>query len=151
MGHQRGLGNLVRLLSSILASGDLGQVWSAPLDVLLSEYDVVQPDVSFVSSTRSDIVTGGYVQGAPDLIVEVLDPGTVEYDRGYKSQLYGRHGVREYWMVDPVAETVDVLGEGQAGLVNLSTFGSSGQLTTPLTEDLMDGQAIDLVRLFQER
>ncbi len=61
------------------------------------------------------------------MIVEVLDSGTVEYDRGYKSQLYGRHGVREYWMVDPDAETIDVLGEGDDGLVTLISFGNSGE------------------------
>lgn len=143
--HQRVLGNLVRSFSAMLAGRDLGQVWAAPLDVVLSEHDVVQPDISFVSRQRSDIVAGGYVQGAPDLIVEVLDEGTLEHDRGYKSQLYGRHGVREYWMVDPEAETVDVLGEGEAGLVTLSSFGNTGEILTPL----MEGVALDLTGFFR--
>ena len=143
--HQRILGNLVRSLIAILADRDLGQVWAAPLDVVLSEYDVVQPDVSFVAKSRAYIVTGGYVQGAPDLIVEVLDIGTVEYDRGYKCQLYGRHGVKEYWMVDPDSETIDVLGESEDGIVTLNSFGNTGDLLTPL----MNGQALDLDGLFR--
>lgn len=147
--HQRVLGNLVRSFSEMLAGRDLGQVWAAPLDVVLSVHDVVQPDISFVSRQRGHIVAGGYVQGAPDLIVEVLDEGTLEYDRGYKSQLYGRYGVREYWMVDPGAETVDVLADGEAGLVALSSFGNGEELSTPLMAHLMDGQILDLARLFQ--
>ena len=143
--HQRVLGRLVRSLSEILADRKLGQVWAAPLDVVLSEYDAVQPDISFVSNQRADIVAGGYVQGAPDLIAEILDPGTAEYDRGYKSQLYGRHGVREYWIVDPDAETIDVLSEGEDGHVALNSFGSTGELLTPI----MEGLPLNLDDLFR--
>ena len=143
--HQRVLGRLVRSLSEILADRKLGQVWAAPLDVVLSEYDAVQPDISFVSNQRADIVAGGYVQGAPDLIAEILDPGTAEYDRGYKCQLYGRHGVREYWMVDPDAETIDVLSEREDGHVALNSFGSTGELLTVI----MEGLPLNLDDLFR--
>lgn len=143
--HQRILVNLVRSLSSILVDRNLGRVWTAPLDVVLSDYDVAQPDLLFVSGERADIVTEANIQGAPDLVVEILSPSTAGYDRGYKQILYGRHGVREYWVVDPDAETVEVLVEGEEGLVPLGSYGNSGELITPLLE----GLALDLDELFR--
>ena len=115
------------------------------MDVVLSDYDVAQPDLLFVSGERADIVTEANIQGAPDLVVEILSPSTAGYDRGYKQILYGRHGVREYWVVDPDAETVEVLVEGEEGLVPLGSYGNSGELITPLLE----GLALDLDELFR--
>ena len=124
--HQRILGNLFRLLDAVFAATSRGRVKLSPLDVVLSDYDVAQPDVLFVSNERADIVTEANIQGAPDLVVEILSPSTAGYDRGYKQVLYGRHGVREYWIVDPDAETVDVLVEGEGSLVPLGIYGNSG-------------------------
>ena len=79
----------------------------APCDVVLSDTDVVQPDLLFVSREREHLLSGGEnVRGAPDLVVEILSPATAGRDRCYKRALYGRHGVVEYWLVDPTAETV---------------------------------------------
>ena len=75
-------------------------------DVHLSENDCVIPDVMIVCN--SDIIKDNAIYGAPDLIVEVLSPGTEKRDRGYKKDLYERCGVREYWIVDPVSLTVEV-------------------------------------------
>ena len=105
--HQRILLKLLRSLSAILVDRDLGLIWSAPLDVVLSDYDVAQPDILFVSNERASIITEANIQGAPDLVVEVLSPSTAGYDRGYKRVLYGRHGVRECWIVDPDADRGD--------------------------------------------
>ena len=126
----------------------LGQVWFAPLDVVLSEHDVAQPDILFVSNSRSDIVTEANIQGAPDLVVEILSPGTAYYDKGYKQALYGRHGVREYWVVDPGTETVEVLVEGDEGLglALQATYSIAQTLVSPLLE----GLAIDLQEIFRE-
>ena len=115
-----------------------------PWDVVLSDYDVVQPDILFISNERADIITEANIQGAPDLVVEILSPSTGAYDRGYKQVLYGRHGVREYWIVDPDAETVDVLVEGEDGLIPLGSYGNTGELNTPLLE----GLTLDLDELF---
>ena len=90
----------------------LGTVVAAPTDVVLSDTDVVQPDVLFVSSRRSHILTHENVRGAPDLVVEILSPASAERDRTVKLDLYARHGVKEYWMVDPDARTVTVLLRG---------------------------------------
>lgn len=75
----------------------LGEVYYAPLDVVLSEEDVVQPDLLYISKERSHILTEKNIQGAPDLVVEILSPGTAERDRTLKRKLYARHGVLECW------------------------------------------------------
>jgi Uma2 family endonuclease len=142
--HQRILGNLFRLLDAAFVATSRGRVGLFPWDVVLSDYDVVQPDILFISNERADIITEANIQGAPDLVVEILSPSTGAYDRGYKQVLYGRHGVREYWIVDPDAETVDVLVEGEDGLIPLGSYGNTGELNTPLLE----GLTLDLDELF---
>lgn len=92
---------------------------------MLSNHDVAQPYIQFVSNSRSSIVTEANIQGAPDLVVEILSPGTATYDRGYKQGLYSRHGVREYWLVDPYADTVEVLAEGPQALMPPTTGGTA--------------------------
>ena len=142
--HQTVVLQLSLALSEFVRANSLGTVWFAPLDVVLSNYDVAQPDILFVSNARSDIVTEANIQGAPDLVVEILSPGTATYDRGYKQALYSRHGVREYWLVDPDAETVEVLAESQEGLAPVASYGAAGTLTSPL----LDGLAIELAGIF---
>ena len=100
----------------------------------------------FVSNERAGIVTDANIQGAPDLVVEVLSLSTAGYDRGYKQVLYGRHGVREYWIVDPDAETVDILVEGEDALVPLGSYGNTGEFTT----SLLEGLPLDLDELFHK-
>ena len=142
--HQTIVLQLSMALSEFVRANSLGTVWFAPLDVVLSNYDVAQPDILFVSNARSDIVTEANIQGAPDLVVEILSPGTATYDRGYKQGLYSRHGVREYWLVDPDAETVEVLAESQEGLTAVASYDAAGTLTSPLLE----GLAIELAGIF---
>jgi Uma2 family endonuclease len=106
--HQAAVGNVFHLLRNHVAGRGLGKAFVAPADVVLSAYDVVQPDVLFVTSQRSSILASRNVQGAPDLVVEVLSPSTAAEDRGPKLALYDRAGVREYWMVDLTTRTVEV-------------------------------------------
>ncbi len=85
-----------------------GQALAAPLDVMLADHSVVQPDVLYLSAERRDRA-GERVEGAPDLVVEVLSPATVQRDRGEKLQLYAASGIREYWLVDAEAQQVEFL------------------------------------------
>ena len=108
----------IRLWEHVDTNG-LGQVFLAPTDVVLSPESVVQPDILFVSNERRGIITEANVSGAPDLVVEILSPSTAERDRELKLTLYARYGVREYWIVDPDDETVEVMelgAEGAAGV-----------------------------------
>ncbi len=141
--HQAIAAQLFVALRQFVNDNSLGRVWFAPLDVVLSEYDVAQPDILFVSDARSGIITDANIQGAPDLVVEILSPATADYDRGYKRLLYGRHGVREYWLVDPDAGGVDVITMGAEGPELYSSFQSGGTLTSPLLEGF--SMALDLI------
>ncbi len=78
--HQSISGRLYLTMTQFVTQSRLGRVWYAPLDVILSDHDVVQPDILFVSNARANIVTEANVQGAPDLVVEVLLPATAQHD-----------------------------------------------------------------------
>lgn len=143
--HQAISRSLFAALYQFVAQGRFGQVWYAPLDVVLSEHDVFQPDLLFVSNERSNIIAEANIQGAPDLVVEVLSPASASYDRGYKRTLYSRSGVREYWLVDPDTETVEVLTLGDQGLVPLATYRRGDTLVSPL----LAGLALDLEQIFR--
>lgn len=107
--HQTVQLELATQLGQFIKDHALGKLFIAPCDVVLSNTDVVQPDLLFVSREREHLLSSGEnVQGAPDLVIEILSPATADRDRGYKRELYGRCGVREYWLVDPIAETVTV-------------------------------------------
>ena len=109
--HQRISNNLNSLLRQQVKHYRLGEVLYAPVDVILGQGDareVVQPDLVFVAATRREIVKLHGIEGPPDLVAEILSPGTEEPDRGYKLKMYARHGVLEYWIVDPEMRTIDV-------------------------------------------
>lgn len=119
-----------RLLQFVTENG-LGRVYQAPFDVVLSDMDVVQPDLLFISNARAHIVTAANVQGAPDLVVEILSPSTAERDRTLKRRLYARHGVSEYWIVDTEAGSVEVLLLREGGFEVAGTYGGGDTLTSP--------------------
>ena len=106
--HQRVCGELYAALRDHVRTERLGEVLIAPCDVVLSETNVVQPDLLFVRTSRLAIIEEKYVSAAPDLLVEVLSPGTQTRDRKLKFRLYGRFGVRELWIVDASERTIDV-------------------------------------------
>ena len=134
--HQRILGRLYIELSRFSQEHELGEVYVAPFDVVLSDTDVVQPDLLFISRARGHTITDDNVRGAPDLVIEILSPSTADRDLGYKHDLYGRHGVLEYWIVDPMAETVAVHRQGDGRLEVAGTFGLGDTLRTALLNGL---------------
>lgn len=86
-----------------------GRICSAPFDIYLTELNVYQPDLVFISKSRKKKIIGEQgVEGAPDLVVEILSPRTTRLDRGVKRNIYARTGVRELWIVDPDSEQVEV-------------------------------------------
>ncbi len=93
--HQHVLLKLLVKMAALVDERNLGDIYFAPTDVALSDMDVVQPDLLFVSNERNHILTRENIQGAPDLVVEVLSPATAERDRTLKLDLYARHGVHE--------------------------------------------------------
>ena len=122
----------------------LGAVYTAPFNVILSPTNVVQPDLIFISSARAHIITEDNIRGAPDLVVEILSPSTAGYDRTTKRNLYARHGVGEYWLIDPYAKTVTVLILGANGYDTHAVFGEGDTLTSPT----LAGFSLNLSDLF---
>lgn len=107
--HQYILQELLLILAQHVRAHGLGEVFLAPLDVLLGEEDIVQPDVFFVSSANAAIITEENIKGVPDLLIEVLSPSRPELDTRDKRQVYARCGVPFYWMVDPAGKTLTEL------------------------------------------
>ena len=142
--HQRIQVNLGVRLVQFLESMGFGKVYFSPTDVVLSDTDVVQPDLLFVSTGRLDIVTPANIQGAPDLVVEILSPATSERDRGYKRELYARHGVKEYWMLGTDPDTISVLLLQDNEYEVFETLGQGETLSSPT----LQGLSIDVNDIF---
>lgn len=124
-----------------------GHVFFAPLDVVFTQWDVVEPDVLFVAADQPHVMTMANIQGAPALIVEVVSPGTRKRDEHVKRQLFDRGGVREYWIVDPKHQSVAVFrrsGDQAFPRVEELTRARRDVLTTPL----FSGFALALADLF---
>jgi Uma2 family endonuclease len=105
--HQMISRNLFRVLDAHVKTRGLGEVLFAPLDVILSDTSIVQPDIVYLDPTRLAAISHRGVEGAPTLVVEVLSPATTLIDRSTKHQLYARHGVPYFWLVDPEGRTVE--------------------------------------------
>ena len=130
------------------ANPGTGHVFLSPLDVALSHWDVVEPDVLFVAGDQPDILTEKNIQGPPALVVEVLSKSTRKRDAQIKRRLFERTGVREYWLVDPELDTVQLFRpspEGKRARVVELTAEDSDVLTTPL----LPGCQIALRELFR--
>jgi Uma2 family endonuclease len=105
--HQEVKANLFDVLRHHVKEHDLGKLFDAPTDCILADTTVVQPDIVFIETRRLAIISERGIEGVPTLVVEVLSPSTTHVDRGSKAQLYARHAVPFYWIVDPEGRTVD--------------------------------------------
>ncbi|HEY1306846.1 MAG TPA: Uma2 family endonuclease [Vicinamibacterales bacterium] len=145
--HQRILGKLHLVIGNYLEAHPIGEVFFAPLDVVMSEHDVVEPDLLYVSRERAgQVMVPQHVRGTPDLVVEVASKGTRKRDETIKRALYERAGVSEYWVVDPEIDVVRVYrnaAEGFARPIELRRD-AGDTLTTSLLPEL----EISLDRIF---
>lgn len=115
---------------------DLGEVYYSPIDVVLSNEDVVQPDIVFIRKDRLSIIREEAIHGAPDLLIEILSPSTAERDRTLKKTLYARSGVKEFWITDPVTKTIEVFTLTPQGYQLFKRFEVGQTLTSPLLTHL---------------
>jgi len=148
--HQQVSLNLVFLIERWLRQKNerVGRLFFAPFDVVFSRFDVVEPDLLYMSNERAArILTAANVQGVPELVVEIASPGTRRRDETIKRKLYERSGVSEYWVVDPELDLVRVYrrgGEEFARPVELSA-----QTGDVLTTSLLPGLELRLSRIFR--
>jgi Uma2 family endonuclease len=134
--HQRILLNLSYLIQGHLESHPIGEMYFAPVDVLLSEFNILVPDLIYISKQRAHILTLQNVQGAPDLVVEILSPSTSSRDRRLKRDVYERTGVQEYWIVDPDTDSITVYRRADQRFAEPLRLGRHDALTTPLLPGL---------------
>src|SRR4051812_23132876 len=150
IGHQEILGRLHLLVGNWLAAHPIGRVYFAPLDVVFSTFDVVEPDLLYMSNERAaKIITPMHVHGVPELVVEIGSKGTRRRDRTTKRRLYERAGVSEYWFVDPEVEIVRVHRREADRFSRATEF--SRKAGDVLTTSLLPGLDLELVRIFRAR
>jgi len=128
--HQRVSARLFQLLSSVIQNGEL---FFAPVHVCLDEFNVVQPDLLWVAAgSSSEWVDAKYLRGGPDLTVEILAPETARRDKKDKFRLYEKYGVREYWIIDPEGQWLEVWQRQNERFTLLDVYGPLDQVESPL-------------------
>ncbi len=130
--HQRVLGRLYLSMGNHVERQKLGRVYFAPFDVVFTEKTALEPDLIFVSAARVGIIGPEYIIGAPDLVVEILSPHRPAFDRVTKFKQYAQYGVGEYWMIDPVADTVEMYSLRGKTYELKDTYGGDETLKSPL-------------------
>ena len=121
--HQRIITKLSTIINNFLLNHSIAEVFVAPLDVYFSDTEVYQPDILILLNESFSKMKENKIEGAPDLVVEVLSPSTAYYDLKHKKSIYEKQGVREYWIVDPIDKTLEIF-ELQNG-----KFISTGELS----------------------
>lgn len=134
--HQWISARLQQALRASVETHDLGLVFDAPCDVVLSPTDIVQPDIFFITQEHRGILTERNIWGAPDLVVEILSQATAVKDRDLKRKLYAVHGVREFWIVSPEAQTVEVLELVEGGYRRAGLYARDEELPSPSFPEL---------------
>ena len=147
--HQAIIGNLYVMIASWLDAHPIGRAFLSPVDVVMTNVDIVVPDLLYLSNARAaSTLTELHVRGVPELVVEVASPGTRKRDDGIKRRLYERQGVTEYWIIDPEVDRVRVYrreGDTFSRAIELSRE-HDDVLTTPL----LPGLEMPLARIFRE-
>ncbi len=143
--HQLVSQQIELVLGTFIRSNGLGIMIHAPCDVILSEHDVLQPDILFVSEKRRSIVEERFVRGAPDLVVEILSPSTESRDRVSKAKRYAAFGVRELWLVDTEAKTIEILANRGEGFERGVLF----QAEDPVHSTVLPGLEFAAASIFQ--
>ncbi|EKP05478.1 putative restriction endonuclease [Leptospira kirschneri str. 2008720114] len=141
--HQRVSAELHFSLMQYVRKKTNGVALASLIDVFLDEHNVVQPDLIFISQARSFIIQEKRIEGAPDWIAEILSEGNAYHDLKTKKRLYEKHGVLEYWIVDPMERSVEVYRNGESGFTLFSSV-NSGKIVSAL----LDGFSVEIDSIF---
>jgi Uma2 family endonuclease len=144
LSHQAVLADIAMWLHDRLPHGHL---LISPVDVHFDSWNVLQPDILWMARhSRCVEVDGRYLNGPPDLVIEILSPFTVHLDHSHKFPMYQQHGVRECWMVNGVTQSVAVFTHDGNQFQHLGTFASSQTFVSPVLDDL----TIEVLAFFQD-
>jgi len=147
--HQAVVWNLAGIIAPYLESHPVGRAFVAPFDVIFSDFDVVEPDVLFISKARlEEVLTTKNVRGAPNLVVEIASRSTRSRDETLKRKLYQRFGVEEYWVIEPDDDTIVVYKYGDQGYRR--EFDLAATRGDMLTTPLLPGLQLPLDRIFKD-
>ncbi|HFA50292.1 MAG TPA: Uma2 family endonuclease [Bacteroidetes bacterium] len=145
--HQLIHGEIFGQLYLFVNQNDLGKIFSAPTSVVLSDSDVPQPDILFLSKKNNDKYDPVWgIKGAPDMVVEILSPSSFKIDRFEKKDLYEKHGVKEYWLVDPNYKSIEVFALIN-GKYQLHAFGLEDE---KITSTVLKGFELELKNIFKK-
>lgn len=142
--HQDILLNLALIIKGWLKAQPLGKVYVAPLDTYLSEINVFQPDLLFIRKENLGIVEEHGIEGAPDLVVEILSKSRAKFDLGPKRSTYARCGVEELWIIDPDKRTLAVYRLADAPETPLATYKAKQKFSSAV----FPGLTVDLAEVF---
>jgi len=130
--HQDISRNLEWILLRHLDEHSIGILYHAPFDVYLTDINVYQPDIIFVSKANEHILTEAGAEGAPDLVVEILSPKTARFDKEPKREIYARTGVTELWIIDPESRTLSRYCLRENSQTPVAVLRETDSLETPL-------------------
>ena len=141
--HQRWARKIFLAVERHIEAGKLGEVFFAPVDVVLDEKNVVQPDLVFVSNANAGILERRGIMGTPDLVVEIISPTSLRRDRYDKRELYARSGVKEFWLADVANRSIEILSLQKGGYQLLSCATNEGKIRS----EALPGFELDLAAL----
>ncbi len=140
--HQSASIELIFLLKGLIPNGKL---FHAPIDVYLDESNIVQPDILWVAQDSQCFIGDKRLEGAPDLVIEILSPSTARRDKNKKFLLYEKYGAREYWLVDPQAQYVEVWRLEEGKFAPKGVFGPGDTFISVVLAD----QSVDVSKIFK--
>ena len=144
--HQIASANLHLMMGGYVKQKKLGRVLYAPISVMLGEHSAPQPDLLFVATKNLKIIEKKWVMGAPDLVVEIISPGSVVRDRVQKKEIYEKAGIPEYWIVDPKYALVEVYQHTASGYTLFHDVEGEGVVKSRVIK----GLKIDVTDIFSD-
>jgi len=143
--HQKISWKIEYIIGGFIEENNLGDIFDAPTDVVFAEDVVLQPDILFISKERGNIIKPQAVMGPPDLVIEIASPSTSSYDTVKKRELYQRYGVKEFWLVFPEENSIEVMTLEEGYYVEFASAKGSGKVKSKLLE----GLSVDLADVFE--
>ena len=137
--------NLGSLIWKFVKNKNLGKVFEAPTDVVFDDDEVFQPDIVFIKSENQHIIRKSAIKGIPDLIVEIVSPSSAFYDTVEKKEVYGKYGVKEYWLIFPDEKVIEIFTLEKGGYREFCKSKKKGTVKS----NVLEGLEIDSKDVFE--